>query len=141
MRSFFAALVVTGVVAAARPAVTPASDPLDSDQTTPYPGQMTQARVWVQNRGRAEAVPVDLRDVNVETPLRVQVVNGEVGSRAPNPALVRLGHQQWEYATVAVAPGAQATAVLNERGTDGWETTGIAWTTGDGTTLLLKRPR
>jgi hypothetical protein len=36
-------------------------------QTTQQPGQMTQAHVWVQNRGRSEAVPVDLRDSNLDT--------------------------------------------------------------------------
>ena len=46
------------------------------EQTTATPGQMTQARVWVQNRGRTEAVPVELRDVNLDAPLKVQVING-----------------------------------------------------------------
>ena len=31
------------------------------EQTTQTPGQMTQARVWVENRGPHEALPVDLR--------------------------------------------------------------------------------
>ena len=140
MRILVASLFCVATIVAAQSAVAPSSGQVYSGQTTPAPGQMTQARVWIQNRGRIEAVPVDLRDVNTDSPLRVQVVNGEPG-RAPNPALVRLGRQQWEYATVSVTDSGQAAALLNERGTDGWDTTGIAWTSGDTTTLLLKRPR
>jgi len=33
---------------------------------TRQPGQMTQARVWVQNRGRSEAVPMELSNVNLD---------------------------------------------------------------------------
>jgi len=104
-----------------------------------YPGQATQARVWVQNQGRQEAVPVDLRDVNTDSPLRVQVVNGE--GRVATAALVRLGRQQWDYLSVTVSGGPDAATLLNARGAEGWETTGIAWSRPDGTTLLLKRPR
>jgi hypothetical protein len=42
---------------------------------TAQPGQMTQARVLIQNRGRGEAVPVSLQDTALDTPLRVRVVN------------------------------------------------------------------
>jgi hypothetical protein len=109
---------------------------------TQQPGQMTQAHVWVQNRGHSEAVPVDLRDVNTDTPLRVHVVNGEPGSgSASNPLQVRPIRQLWDYQTVAVPPGTDLAPILNARGASGWETTGIAFVTADGTTLLLKRPR
>lgn len=149
MRSFFVALAVATL---AGPAVNPASEQVypiypppqttyPPPQTTPVPGQMTQARVWIENRGSAEAVPVDLRIANMESPLRVEVVNGELAASPPNPALVRLDRQQWDYMTVTVDGGGHASAALNERGTEGWETTGIAWTTGHRTTLLLKRPR
>ena len=49
----------------------------------------------------------------------------------------------WDYETIlipAAAPGSMA-ALLNGRGANGWETTGIATVNADGTTLLLKRPR
>ena len=61
------ALIVAGTSILAAPA-----------QTTAQPGQMTQAHVWVQNRGRSEAIPVDVREVNLDAPLRVQVTNGEL---------------------------------------------------------------
>jgi hypothetical protein len=134
MRTFAASLAAAGTVAAlVAPLV------FASGQT--YPGQATQARVWIQNRGHDQAVPVDLRDANMDSPLRVQVVNGDPASRVTHAALVRLGRQQWEYATVRLDDVAQAGVILNERGTDGWDTTGIAWTSGATTTLLLKRPR
>src|SRR5438309_1307407 len=40
---------------------------------TQYPGQSTQGKVWVQNRGDAEAVPVSIQNVASGPPLRVQV--------------------------------------------------------------------
>ena len=33
----------------------------------------------MQNRGRAEAVPMDLREVNLDAPLKVQITNGDPG--------------------------------------------------------------
>jgi hypothetical protein len=134
MRPFVVSLATAGTLAAL-------ASPLVSPLGQTYPGQATQARVWIQNRGHDQAVPVDLRDANMNTPLRVQVVNGDPATRVTNAALVRLGRQQWEYATVRMDDVAQAGQILNERGTDGWETTGIAWTSGSTTTLLLKRPR
>ena len=62
---------------------------------TAYPGQMTQARVWIQNKGDGEAVPVDLRDVNTAAPLRVQVVNADPTHPAMLPVQVRLTRPAW----------------------------------------------
>ena len=55
------------------------------EQTTRTPGQMTEAHVWVQNRGRTEAVPVELRDVNLDAPLKVHIINGEPAFAATGP--------------------------------------------------------
>jgi len=126
------ALIVAGTSILAAPA-----------QTTAQPGQMTQAHVWVQNRGRSEAIPVDVREVNLDAPLRVQVTNGDPQYAASNPVQVREVRRVWDYETIlipAAAPGSMA-ALLNSRGANGWETTGIASVNADGTTLLLKRPR
>jgi hypothetical protein len=126
------ALIVAGTSILAAPA-----------QTTAQPGQMTQARVWVQNHGRSEAIPVDVREVNLDAPLRVQVTNGEQQYAASNPVQVREVRRAWDYETILIpadAPGSMA-ALLNNRGANGWETTGIASVNADGTTLLLKRPR
>jgi hypothetical protein len=126
------ALIVAGTSILAAPA-----------QTTAQPGQMTQAHVWVQNRGRSEAIPVDVREVNFDTPLRVQVTNGDPQYAASNPVQVREVRRVWDYETILIPAAAQANmaSLLNSRGANGWETTGIATVNADGTTLLLKRPR
>jgi len=110
---------------------------------TPKPGQMTEAHVWVHNRGRNEAVPVELLTVNLDRPLRVQVVNGEPQDVSINPMRVRFARVEWEYQTITIPPGAQSSmaAMLNAQGAQGWETTGIVFEAENRTTLLLKRPR
>jgi hypothetical protein len=105
------------------------------------PGQMTQARVWIQNQGRDEAVPVALRESNLDAPLPVHIINAEPKYGSTNPVQIRYARQTWEYEIVAVPTGNDVAAVLNVRGAAGWETTGIAFATPGGTTLLLKRPR
>jgi hypothetical protein len=95
----------------------------------------------VNYRGRAEAVPVELREVNLDTPMRVQIMNGESGYATPGPVQVREIRRVWDYETITVAPTDDMAARLNQRGASGWETTGIAFVNADGTTLLLKRPR
>jgi hypothetical protein len=109
------------------------------------PGEMTDARVWIQNRNRADAVAVNLRASDIETPLRVFVSNAET-----NPHTVRVAgavrtqplRQEWEYETVVVAHETNPLQALRPLGVAGWETTGISWPGAQGTTmLLLKRPR
>src|SRR5206468_12306052 len=103
------------------------------------PGEMTEARVWIQNRSH-EPVPVDVRDMHLDAPLKVQVMNGQ--PFVSEPVLVRMPRPTWEYDMVAIPADVPPAAALNPRGAAGWETTGITWTKGDGsTTLLLKRSR
>lgn len=103
-------------------------------QTTQQPGQMTQGHVQIDNRGRNEAIPVEL---NLDQPLRVQVVNGET----TGPVLVRAARLSWEYQTVTVPSAEDPATRLNALGVAGWETTGIAVAQAESTRLLLKRPR
>jgi hypothetical protein len=112
-------------------------------QTTAQPGQMTPALVWVQNRSRSEAVAVNLRDVNLDKPLRVHVVNAEpVAGESTAPVQTRAARQSWEYATVAVPGGTDAATVLNAQGASGWEAVGVMSAAAGGTTtIVLKRPR
>ncbi len=106
---------------------------------TQQPGQMTQARVLVLNRGRSEAVPVELRDANLDTPLRVRIMNGE---NALPPLAVRLLPPAWDYKVVPIAAGDDMADALRTEGSNGWETTGITYTDSRGATvILLKRPR
>jgi hypothetical protein len=126
--AFVGVLVVGGTAILAAP-----------EQTTLQPGQMTQAHVWVQNRGRSEAVPVDLREANLDNPLRVRIVNGDQ-AQGP-PIAVRVVVPLWDYKSITVAPGQDMAALLSGQGSGGWETTGIVFTAAEGTTFLLKRPR
>ena len=127
--AFVVVLVVGGIAILAAPG------------QTLQPGQMTQARVWIQNSGRSEAVPVELRAVNLEAPMRVQVINGEPAYATAGPVQVREIRRVWDYETITVAPAEDMAAKLNQQGASGWETTGISFVNADGTTLLLKRAR
>lgn len=111
------------------------------EQTTKTPGQMTEAHVWVQNRGRTEAVPVDLREINLDAPLKVQIINGEPQYAQATPVQVREIRKIWEYETITLTAADDVGTLLNRRGQNGWEATGIAFVKPDATTLLLKRPR
>jgi hypothetical protein len=124
------ALVVAGTSILAAP-----------QQTTMQPGQMTKGRVWVENRGRNEAIPIDLRDVNLDAPLKIQVMNGDPAATRMNPVLVTEARKTWEYAIVSIGPHDDMAALLNARGGAGWETTGISFAAADDIKLLLKRPR
>ena len=98
------ALIVAGTSILAAPA-----------QTTAQPGQMTQAHVWVQNRGRSEAIPVDVREVNLDAPLRVQVTNGrpsQQGCAPHRPRCERLGDDRDRHGERRRDdPSAEATAI------------------------------
>lgn len=105
-----------------------------------YPGQATQGKVWVQNEGRQQAVPVSLADVGLDAPMKVQVtslppvaVDGIVQARR--------ARQVWEYRTIVVRDGQDPLPTINSAGADGWETTGLQFGGQGSTTLLMKRPR
>ena len=109
-------------------------------QTTQRPGEMTEPRVVVQNRGAGQAIPVDLRDVNTESPLRVQVVNGGVPPYS-GPLPVHVVRPGWEYKSVVVSTRDDPAAALRADGEGGWETTGIMFVNGTEARVLLKRMR
>ena len=112
-----------------------------AQDTTQYPGQPTRANVWIQNRGALEAVPVRIEDVSSESPLRVEVAGiPRVTVDPANVLQARAARQAWGYRAVSVSNGQDPTAVLNSAGADGWETTGVAISTGGATVILLKRP-
>jgi hypothetical protein len=131
VRAVTFALIVAGTSILAAP-----------QQTTMTPGQMTQAKVWIQNRGRTEALPVDLQTVNLDAPLRVQVMNGDPALSRATPVQVAPVRPLWDYKTITVQPADDMTALLNAQGMNGWDTTGIWSADRDGVkSLLLKRPR
>jgi hypothetical protein len=127
-RALAFALVVAGTSILAAPA------------QTAQPGQMTPAKVWVQNRGRGEAVSVDLRDVNLDSPLKVQIMNADAQYPRTGAVNARQAQQSWDYHTIVVKDGQDPVAALIGPGVAGWETTGVTFVKPDGVTLLLKRP-
>jgi len=114
-----------------------------AQDTAPRPGQPTQARVWIQNQGKTEAVPVIVQNVASDVfPLTVQVSGTPtVKIDAASTVQSRVVRQRWEYRSLNVGPGEDAAIVLNAAGEDGWETTGLTLPGRAGTTIVLKRPR
>lgn len=96
------------------------------------PGEMTQARVWVENRSSNEAIPVVVQ--TPATPLRVQIDQ-------TNAVPVSAAKQSWEYRSIALAVGPEPARGLAAAGLEGWEAVGVLQSGTAGATVLLKRPR
>ena len=112
-----------------------------AQDATQFPGQPTRANVWIQNRGDREAVPVSIENVSTQSALRVEVAG--IPRVTVDPAgvvQVRATRQAWGYRAISVGAGQDPTAVLNNAGADGWETTGVTISTGGATIIVLKRP-
>lgn len=111
-----------------------------AQDSTQQPGQPTQARMWIQNRGEAEAVPVSIQ--NALQPLRVELTTvPTVMIAADSVVQARATRQQWEYRDIRIPAGQSPAAVLNAAGADGWETAGVAITDQAATVVVMKRPR
>jgi hypothetical protein len=109
---------------------------------TAQPGQPTQGKVWIQNRGRAEAVPVLIQDVAGEAPpIRVQLTGTPTVAIGSPSGLVGAARQQWEYQGVMIANGQDPVTLLNRVGAEGWEVTGLATAVQGGNLVVMKRPR
>src|SRR5713226_8357132 len=95
--------VITGACAAA---IFVAAAATIAALQTAQPGQMTQARVWIQNRGGREAVHVDLRENKVDKPLRGHLMHREFGpGDVTKPLQVRTVRPSCEYETAAIPAG------------------------------------
>jgi len=109
---------------------------------TQYPGQLTQGKVWIQNRGNTEAVPVSIQSAASEPPLRVQVAGAPTVTTGPGSVVqARLARQSWEYRNVSITAGQDPVVVLNNAGVDGWESTGLVFPSAGGSAIVLKRPK
>jgi hypothetical protein len=140
MRTGLAVAALGGVVLTLGGAMLAA--PSKEAQGQDRPGQIGQAKVWVENRGRNEAVPVILQEVMTSTPIGVQVIGTPTVTIAQATTVqARLVRQQWEYRTINIPTGAEAAAVLSAAGADGWETTGIILSNQSGSPVVLKRPK
>ena len=109
---------------------------------TQQPGQSTQARVWIQNRGETETVPVSIQNVASIAPLRVELTGDPVVTLGTRSVVQTLAARQpWEYRSLRVLLGQDPAPALNAAGADGWEATGVALTDQGGTLVVMKRPR
>jgi hypothetical protein len=77
-----------------------------SQDRTQQPGQPTQAKVWIQNRGEAEAVPVNIRNDSSAPPLSVQVMG------VPTAALNAAGADGWDTTGVTLAEQGRTIVVM-----------------------------
>jgi hypothetical protein len=108
------------------------------------PGKPTQARVYVVNRDRAEAIPVTLyAGVGANEAMRVIWAGSPtvtLNDAAPVPT--RAARQNWEYRQIMVRATEDPTPALNTAGGEGWEALGpgVPLAGGD-VRYVLKRPR
>ena len=103
-----------------------------------YPGQPTDARVWIENRTKTEAIAVSLQDATPDAQLNVRVQSlppVQIGGG------VERKRQQWEYKTILVRPGQDIASELNRAGADNWEVAGSHPQNESGMLFVLKRPR
>jgi hypothetical protein len=116
----------------------------DSPQdATRVPGYPTQGKVWIQNRGMEEAVPVSIQGVAQGPPMRVVIAGAPSVTLGAGSALdARAARQSWEYREVTIAAGQSPAFALNAAGAEGWETTGVSLPGQEGgLVVVLKRPR
>ena len=115
--------------------------PVSAQDRTQQPGQPTQGRVWIQNRGDTEAVPVSIQNAVSAPPLPVQVTGIPIVTVGSGSVVdTRVARQSWEYRSVSIAPGQDAAALLNTAGSDGWETTGVVIAEQGRIVVVMKRP-
>jgi len=92
------------------------------------PGQMSQSRVWVENRSSNEAIPVVVERM-VEPKVHVATVDAAI------VVATRAARQGWEYRSITL--GFNPAADLDRAGIEGWEAVAVLQTG----TVLMKRPR
>ena len=116
------------------------SAPIAAPEQT-YPGQPTQARVWIQNRSREEAIPITVQEIAGSATMKVQLVGmPAVAIGAPAVFETRRVRQTWEYQRILAAPDDDPTAELNRLGKDGWEAA-LQYAARGGLVIVVKRPR
>ena len=102
---------------------------LSGGQSTRTPGEPTQARVWIENHGPNEAVPVTIERFGSTPSVHVSSVDASVV--LPSRAV----RQRWEYRVASLEASA-----LEIAGNEGWEAVGVV-PSGGSPAVLLKRPR
>lgn len=114
---------------------------------------MSEARVWINNRGREEAIPVTIANVHPDAPPVPVAVNGfalvdftdraraTLTSIKDRPQTVVVQPRQWEYRELKFDAGDDRVTPLNQSGAQGWELTGFTVEPNGRATAMLKRPR
>jgi hypothetical protein len=111
-------------------------------QVPPDPGRPTQAKVYIINRDRADAVPVTIQAVAAKEAVRVSVSGTPTVELSNTPVNVRRARQVWEYRQITAPANVDPTPALNTAGGEGWELVGTPVTLANGDArFLLKRPR
>lgn len=98
-------------------------------QSTRTPGEMTQARVWVENKAPFETIPVSVEKFGSTPSVHLSSVDASVVLPS------RAARQTWEYRVITLDAGALVAA-----GNEGWEAVGVLSFSG-APSVLLKRPR
>lgn len=107
------------------------------------PGRGTQAKVYVINRDRADAVPVTLQAVASTDALRVTVTGTPSVVLSEGTAVsARLIRQNWEYRQITMPVTGDPAPTLNQAGAEGWELVGSGLPLPNGEVrFVLKRAR
>ena len=114
-----------------------------------YPGQPTDARVWIENRTKPEAIAISVQDVAQDANMNVRVtamppVTPVSIAKMPSVTVdggVERKRQAWQYQTLMVRPGQDIAAELNRAGGENWEVTGSQTQDANGILFIMKRPR
>ena len=115
-----------------------------------YPGQPTDARVWIENRTKPDAIAISVQDVAPDAVMPVRVaaippvqIAGSVANANPVQIAgsIERRRQRWDYQTLLVRPGQDIAAELNRAGADNWEVTGSHTQDSSGIMFVMKRPR
>lgn len=98
------------------------------------PGIPTPARVWIENRNSAEAVPVKLVQEG-QPAQQVEIV----GIRSTLP--VKSTRQLWDYRMIQIPAGQDPVASLQRQGDEGWELVNVQLPQSGAVVGVFKRPR
>ena len=112
-------------------------------QTVARPGEMVPARMWIENRGRGEAIPVTLEGFGeLPKPLRVEVAGVPTVTLTPSTVVdTKTAFQRWDHQAITIPAGQVVEVALRAAGNDGWEAVSAQVLPNGATFVLLKRPR
>ena len=94
--------------------------------------------VHVNNTGKAEALPVSIKDDAVAVKVAGEPLPIEI-AKVEKPVPVNDVRKLWEYSEVSYAFGESPLKALSSAGAQGWEATGATYTVNGKLVMLLKR--